>query len=75
MGVGHLDGLGGRSRVLWLRYGVLPVVESVPKKDHVPVLLARRAALRDDVSERRRRLEEPELRLEVLLTVRIPSRL
>src|SRR5215210_2733013 len=71
MGVGHFYGLGGRSGVLWLLYGALPVREGVPVEDHVAVLLARRATFTYDVPERRRRLEEPQLRLEVLLTVHL----
>src|SRR5918911_1985038 len=69
VGVGYLDRLWGRSRILWLLYGGLPVVQSVLEEDHVAVLLSRRAALGDDVPQRGRRFEEPELGLEVRLAV------
>src|SRR5918998_861773 len=71
VGVGSLDGLGGRPRVLGLLDSGLPVVEGVAIEDHIAVLLARRTAFSYDVPERRRRLEEPQLRLEVLLTVHL----
>src|SRR5215212_3279191 len=71
VGVGSLDGLRRRSWVLGLLYGVLPVRVSVPVEDHVTVLFAGGTALPDDVSQRCHRLEEPELWLEVLLTVHL----
>ena len=49
--------------------GVLPVTVGVLGEDHVAVLLAGRAALLHYVPQRGRGLEEPELRLEVGLTV------
>src|SRR5215204_5099011 len=71
MSVGHLYGLGGRSGVLGLLNSGLPVREGVAVEDHVAVLLARRATFSYDVPERHRRLEEPQLRLEILLTVHL----
>src|SRR3712207_6485861 len=69
MSIGGLDGLRRRSRILWLLYGVLPVVESVLEEDHVAVLFAGGTAFLDNVPQRRSRLEEPELRLEIGLTI------
>ena len=71
VGVGDLYGLKGRSWILGLLYGVLPVGVGVLVEDHVPVLLARRVALPHDVPEGGGRLEEPELGLEVLLAVHL----
>src|SRR5215203_6202511 len=71
VGVGDLDGLRRRARVLRLLYGTLPVRVGVLVEDHVAVLLARRVALPHDVPQRSRRLEEPQLRLEVLLAVHL----
>lgn len=71
MGVWHLYLLWRRTWVLRLPYGGLPVVVGVLEEDHVAILLARRAALPHYVPQRGRRLEETELRLEVLLTVRL----
>ena len=69
VGVGRLDGLWRGARVLGFLDGVLPVAVGVLEEDHVPVLLARRAALPDDVPEGDRRLKELELRLQVRLAV------
>src|SRR5215213_9031001 len=71
VGVGGLDGLRRRSWVLGLTDGVLPVIGGVPVEDHVAVLLAGGAALLNDVPKGGRSLEEPELRLEVLLAVHL----
>src|SRR5215207_122559 len=65
----HLYGLRRWAWILGLLYGALPVRVSVLEEDQVAVLFAGRAALLHDVPERGRRLEEPQLRLEVLLAV------
>src|SRR5215208_4918174 len=65
----HLYGLRRWAWILGLLYGALPVRVGVLEEDHVPVLFAGRAALLHDVPERGRSLEEPQLRLEVLLAV------
>jgi hypothetical protein len=65
----HLHGLRRWAWILGLLYGALPVRVGVLEEDHVPVLFAGRAALLHDVPQRGRSLEEPQLRLEVLLAV------
>src|SRR5215216_866069 len=69
VGIGSLDGLRRRARVLGLVDRVPPVVKGVVKEDFVAVLLAGGTALLHDVPQRRCGLEEPELWLEVLLAV------
>lgn len=70
VGVWPLYLLWRRMLVLRLLYGGPPVVADV-KEDRVAILLPRRTALTHYGPQRGRRLEEIELRLEVLLPVRL----
>jgi hypothetical protein len=71
VGIGSLYGLRRRARILGLVDRALPVRVGVLEEDHVAVLFAGGAALLGDVPQRRSRLEEPQLRLEVLLPVHL----
>jgi hypothetical protein len=71
VGVGNLYGLRCRARILGLVDRALPVQVGVLEEDHVAVLFAGGADLFGDVSQRRSRLEEPRLRLEVLPPVHL----
>src|SRR5215207_8533276 len=65
----HLHGLRRWAWILGLLYGALPVRVGVLEEDHVPILFAGGAAFLHDVPQGGRRLEEPQLRLEVFLAV------
>lgn len=68
-GPGGLNGFGSRAWVLRLAGSVLPVVVGVLEEDLIAQLFASKVPFFHDVLERGCGLEEPLLRLEVLLAV------
>jgi hypothetical protein len=68
-GSGRLNGFKSRARSLRLVDGVLPVGVGVLEENLVAQPFAGDAALRLDVAQRRRRLEKPQLGLEIFLAV------